>query len=81
MDMQRAFRAIMSDPDGRRIIERAFRADPKQTAIELCYIGELSLAGELEVALRVSERRALKVTTLAEAAAGPHGEVVRAARS
>lgn len=80
-DLDQAFEKIMQDPDGRRILERAFRADPRRTAIELRYLGQPSIAGELENDLAVELFTSGPPCTLAEAAAGARGELVRSHRA
>ena len=44
-----AIRVLMLEPDGERLIERAFQADPRKTSIELSYLGADRVRGELEV--------------------------------
>ena len=44
-----ALATLFRSPDGRRLIERAFLADPGRTAMELSYLGADEIRGELSV--------------------------------
>jgi len=47
----RAIERLYETSDGQRLVERAFRADPKKTETELNYLGAHQVSGQLKVKL------------------------------
>jgi hypothetical protein len=47
---------VFSESDGRALIERAYRADPKRTTVELNYLGAHRVADELSVVVHLEQQ-------------------------
>jgi hypothetical protein len=54
----RAIERLYETSDGQRLVERAFRVDPKKTETELNYLGAYGVAGELKVKLGLEQTAA-----------------------
>ncbi len=50
-----AIEVLSEEPDGERLLERAYRADPKRTSIELGYLGADRVRGAIAVRAAIDD--------------------------